>query len=102
MKSLTLISFTTFFILLVITSSLAGDEDKSTGEEIVGSKDPISSIRQKPLFWFRSNTDTETQIGRYFRADTVINTKTRFQGKNPVTNFFYHERAPTTKLFAKH
>jgi len=30
-----LISFTTFFILLVITSSLAGDEDKSTGKEIV-------------------------------------------------------------------
>merc|ERR1719464_1146509 len=48
MKSLTLISFTTFFILLVITSSLAGgdeDEDKdkgkgkSTTEKIVDKMD---------------------------------------------------------------
>ena len=36
------------------------------------------SVRPKPLFWFRSNTDTETQIGRYFRADIVTNTETRF------------------------
>jgi hypothetical protein len=26
-----------------------------------------SSVRPKPLFWFRSGTETETQIGRYFR-----------------------------------
>ena len=26
----------------------------------------FSSVQQKPLFWFRSNTETETQIGRYF------------------------------------
>ena len=25
------------------------------------------SVRPKPLFWFRSNTETETQIGWYFR-----------------------------------
>ena len=25
------------------------------------------SVRPKPLFWFRSDTKTETQIGRYFR-----------------------------------
>ena len=25
------------------------------------------SVRPKPLFWFRSNTETQTQIGRYFR-----------------------------------
>ena len=24
-----------------------------------------TSERPKPLFWFRSNTETETQIGRY-------------------------------------
>ena len=38
MKSLKLISFTTFFILLVITSSLAGseeeDEDKDKGNRV--------------------------------------------------------------------
>ena len=95
MKSLTLISFTTFFILLVITSSLAGDKDedkdkgkgKSITENAVDGKDPSCSIRPKPLFWFRSNTNTETQIGWYFRADTVTNTETRFQEKNPVANF---------------
>ena len=26
-----------------------------------------SSVRPKPLFWFMSDTGTETQIGRYFR-----------------------------------
>ena len=26
-----------------------------------------TSVQPKPLFWFRSNTETETQIGRYFR-----------------------------------
>ena len=36
MKSFKLISFTTFFILLVITSSLAGDED-STADKVEGT-----------------------------------------------------------------
>ena len=61
-----------------------------------------TSVRPKPLFWFRYNTDTETQIGQYFRADTVTDTETRFQGENPVTNFFYHQRAPKTKFVAKY
>ena len=26
-----------------------------------------SGVRPKPLFWFRSNTEAETQIGRYFQ-----------------------------------
>ena len=26
------------------------------------------SVQPKPLFWFRSNTETETRIGRYFRS----------------------------------
>ena len=43
--------------------------------------------RRRPIFPFRSGT--ETHIGRYFRADTVTDTETRFQGKNPVTNFFF-------------
>ena len=50
--------------------------------------DRISEIRPKPLFWFRSNTVTDIE--------------TRFQEKNPVTNFFHHQRAPKTKFFAKH
>ena len=27
----------------------------------------VTSSRPKPLFWFRSDTETETQIGKYFR-----------------------------------
>ena len=54
------------------------------------------SVRPKPLFWFRS--DTETQIGQYFWADTVTDTETRFQGKNPGTNFLHHQRAPIKSL----
>ena len=50
------------------------------------------SVRLKPLFWFRS--DTETHIGRYFRADTVTDTETKFQGKNLVTNFFPSSKDP--------
>jgi len=41
MKSLTLISFTTFFILLVITSSLAGDEDEDTKKDSKGDPGKI-------------------------------------------------------------
>ena len=26
-----------------------------------------ASLRPKPLFWFRSDTETETQIGRHFQ-----------------------------------
>ena len=28
---------------------------------------PEYSVQPKPLFWFRSDTETETQIVRYFR-----------------------------------
>jgi hypothetical protein len=38
-------------------------------------------LQPKPLFWLRFDTDTKAQIGQYFWADT----KTRFQGENPVT-----------------
>jgi len=41
MKSLTLISLTTFFILLVITSSLAGDEDEDTKKDSKGDPGKI-------------------------------------------------------------
>ena len=27
---------------------------------------PSASVQPKPLFWFRSDTETETQIGKYF------------------------------------
>ena len=30
-----------------------------------------SSVRPKPLFWFRYDTETQTQNEQYFRADTV-------------------------------
>ena len=43
-----------------------------------------NSERPKPLFWFRSNA--ENQIGQYFQADRVTDTRTKFQGENPVTN----------------
>ena len=38
----------------------------------------------KPLFWFKSNT--ETQIGRYFLPDTVTDPETTFQSGDLVTN----------------
>ena len=60
------------------------------------------SVQPKPLFWFKSNTDTETKISWYFWANTVTDTETRFQGENPVTNFFHHQRAPKTKFVAKY
>ena len=60
MKSLKLISFTTFFILLVITSSLAGDEDEDTKkdskgdpgkiEKAVEGKDPSSVYSCNKIF----------------------------------------------------
>ena len=45
----------------------------------------LCSIRPKPLFWFRSNTDTKTQIGGYIWADNVTDTETRFQWNTPVS-----------------
>ena len=46
----------------------------TTISDIMGSYLPdydwpeqYSSVRPKPLFWFRSDTETETYIGRYFR-----------------------------------
>ena len=38
-----------------------------------------TSVRQKPLYWFRSDTNTETQIGWYFWANIITETETRFQ-----------------------
>ena len=32
---------------------------------------PYNSVLPKPLFWFRSDTDIQTQNGRYFQADTL-------------------------------
>ena len=48
--------------------------------------DRLSSWEEM-ISWFRSNI--ETQIDRYFRADSVTNTETRFHGKNPVTNLSF-------------
>ena len=45
-----------------------------------------SSVRPKTLFWFRSNTETENQIGRYGRPITYRILKPRFKGKNLVSN----------------
>ena len=39
------------------------------------------SERQKPLFWFRSNTETETQIGWYFRLIPQSIPKPHFREK---------------------
>ena len=33
----------------------------------------LTCVRPKPLLWFRFDTKTETQNGRYFWADTVTN-----------------------------
>ena len=56
------------------------------------------------IFWFRSNTKTNTQIGQYFRPISLI-TETTFQRENLVSNsmgyFFHHKRAPKTKFAAK-
>ena len=45
------------------------------------------SVQPKPLFWFKSNTKTETQIGRYFSANTITNTETTFQRENLVSSY---------------
>ena len=52
-------------------------------------KDDLSidySVRPKPVIWFRSDTETETQIGRYFCLIPVTNIETIFQKENLVTN----------------
>ena len=49
-----------FYIILSGLGTQQGDSLKASTSE-----------RPKPLFWFRSNTKTETQNGLYFRADTV-------------------------------
>ena len=36
------------------------------------TREVLDSVRPKPIFWFWSDTDTQTHIGWYFRADTVI------------------------------
>ena len=36
-------------------------------------------VRPKALFWFRTDTDTQAQIGPYFWTNTVTYTETRFQ-----------------------
>ena len=38
-------------------------------------------VRPKPLFWFRSNTETETQVGRYFQPIPQPIPKPHFKGK---------------------
>ena len=45
-----------------------------------------SSVRPKPLFWFRSNTEAESQNGRYFWAKTVTSRTPRFKGRNLVVD----------------
>ena len=39
------------------------------------------SVRPKPLFWFRSDTDTETQIGRYHNRywNHILKEKSSYQ-----------------------
>ena len=62
----------------------------------------VPSVWPKPLFWFRSNTETNTQIGQYFQSIP----KPHFKRKNLVTDFvmffFHHKRAPETKFSSKH
>ena len=41
------------------------------------------------------------QIAKPKLADTVTDTETKFQGENPVSNFF-HQRTPKTKFVAKY
>ena len=45
------------------------------------------SVQPKPLFWFRSNTKTETQIVRYVSDDTITNTENTFQMENLVSSY---------------
>jgi hypothetical protein len=46
---------------------LVGDIRSRSWPNIGDSYGTEYSVRLKPLFWFRSDTETETQIGRYFR-----------------------------------
>ena len=63
-----------------------------------------TSVRLKLLFWFRSDTETETQIGRYvLSANTVTDTKLRENlGTDSMRYFFHHKRAPKIKFSSKH
>ena len=62
-----------------------------------------SSLWSKPLYWFKSNT--QIQIGWYFRPILKPIIETEFQRKNVVTDskgyFFQNNRAPKTKFDAK-
>ena len=65
------------------------------------------SVRTKPLFWFGSDTETKTQIGRcVLLADTATDTKTTFQRENLVIDsmgyFFHHKGASKIKYAAKY
>ena len=65
----------------------------------------VTCVRPKSLFWFRSNNETQTKIGRYFSTDTVTNTETTFQRENLVSDsmvyFFHSKKALITKFVAK-
>ena len=67
----------------------------------------FSSVRPKPLFWFRSDNDTKT----FILADTVTNTETNtdestLQKENLDTDsmgyFFHHNMVPKIKYAAKY
>ena len=46
----------------------------------------VCSVRPKPLSWFRSDTETETQMARLMPlANIVTDTETTFQRENLVT-----------------
>ena len=68
----------------------------------------LLGVPLKPLFWFRPDTYTETQIWPMLSADTVTDTKTEttLQRENLFTDimgyFFHHKRAPKTKFAAKY
>ena len=47
----------------------------------------VSSVRPKPLFWFRS--DIEIQNGRYFQADTLTNRNYRYRKKSSYLKYRY-------------
>ena len=54
------------------------------------------SVQTKPLFWFGSDGETKTQIGRYvLLADTATDNKTSFKRENLLINsmeYFFHHK----------
>ena len=74
--------------------------NEESAEEYIFDLCFLLGVRLKPIFWFRPDTYTETQIWQITKTETTL------QRENLVTDsmgyFFHHKRAPKTKFAAKY